>query len=443
MVDYGGFTSFDVEYDKNGVLVAQGQEDELISYLRANVVTDLFVMSHGWNNDIPEARALYTNFFPMLRDVQKLPNRSFAVMAVFWPSKKFDEPANIPGGAAALGSVSIEQAINNQLDRLKEAFVGDEAANAKIEHARAQIPMLELSQSAQNDYVFALSSLAPTLASEFDYGLDQAVTQIGQTSGHNILQRLSVPLSVIQESSPQGAGQAAGTSTMSGAAAGLFPNIFSGIKGAALAVANIFTYWTMKERAGLVGRTGVIQTVRKARKNSKGLAIRIHFIGHSFGARLVSAAANSLPPADPAEAITTLTLLQGAFSHFGFAQNYAHGLDGVFRSDVNAGKITNEILITHSVHDWAVGLMYPIASRIMNQIGAAIGDRNDPFGGIGRNGAQKTPEAVEDTLLGVGAKYSSLSGNEKIRNLNGDAIITGHSDICKPEIGYVILTAIS
>jgi hypothetical protein len=30
-------------------------------------VTDLFVLSHGWNNDMADARALYTKFFRQAR----------------------------------------------------------------------------------------------------------------------------------------------------------------------------------------------------------------------------------------------------------------------------------------------------------------------------------------------------------------------------------------
>jgi pimeloyl-ACP methyl ester carboxylesterase len=46
--------------------------------------------------------------------------------------------------------------------------------------------------------------------------------------------------------------------------------------------------------------------------------VRIHLIGHSFGARLVSFALAGLP--DPANSpVKSLYLLQGAFSHFAFA----------------------------------------------------------------------------------------------------------------------------
>ncbi len=98
------------------------------------------------------------------------------------------------------------------------------------------------------------------------------------------------------------------------------------------------------------------------------------------------------------------------------------------------------ILITHSEHDLAVGIAYAIASRIARQVAAAIGDLNDPYGGIGRNGAQKTPEAIFCQLFSNGGSYQFKS--HVPNNLDGDAIIEGHSDICRPEIAHALFSAI-
>jgi hypothetical protein len=73
---------------------------------------------------------------------------------------------------------------------------------------------------------------------------------------------------------------------------------------------------------------------------------------------------------------------------------------------------------------------------------AALGGRNDRYGGIGRNGARFTPEAVDDVQLGpVTTKYTFEPG--KIYNLNADAIILDHSDIVKPEVVHVLLSAVA
>ncbi|MDP9051126.1 MAG: hypothetical protein M3O31_10485 [Acidobacteriota bacterium] len=90
-------------------------------------------------------------------------------------------------------------------------------------------------------------------------------------------------------------------------------------------------------------------------------------------------------------------------------------------------------------YDTAVGIAYPLASRIMLQMAAALGDAHAPFGGMGRNGAQHTPEALDDTLAVVGHAYADLPAGKTIRNLNGDGpnpIITSHGDVAKPEIAW-------
>jgi hypothetical protein len=88
-----------------------------------------------------------------------------------------------------------------------------------------------------------------------------------------------------------------------------------------------------------------------------------------------------------------------------------------------------------------VGIAYPIASLLSGVTAAALGDKNDPFGGMGRNGAQKTPEAVDETLLPAGTKYHF--NRDKVFNLNGDAVITGHGDVCRAEIASALLQAIA
>jgi hypothetical protein len=165
----------------------------------------------------------------------------------------------------------------------------------------------------------------------------------------------------------------------------------------------------------------------------------LHLIGHSFGGRLVSAAAlgtGGIPPLK----IETMSLLQAAFSHYGFANNFEGDKDGFFRKVVENKGVSGPILITHTKNDQAVGIAYPIASAIAQDDAAGLGDENDRFGGIGRNGAQKTPEAVSLTLLPVDGTYQFEMG--KLHNLLADNFIKDHGDICKPEVAYAILTAL-
>jgi len=72
-----------------------------------------------------------------------------------------------------------------------------------------------------------------------------------------------------------------------------------------------------------------------------------------------------------------------------------------------------------------------------------MGDANDFYGGMGRNGAQKTPEAFDDKLLTDATPYGALDKGLRVRNLNGDAIISGHGDIERPETARALLQAMT
>jgi hypothetical protein len=69
MEQLSGFTFFPVEFDKAAKAVKQQQIDDLNSYIGAGGVTDLIVISHGWNNDIADAHALYESFFATARQL--------------------------------------------------------------------------------------------------------------------------------------------------------------------------------------------------------------------------------------------------------------------------------------------------------------------------------------------------------------------------------------
>jgi hypothetical protein len=138
-----------------------------------------------------------------------------------------------------------------------------------------------------------------------------------------------------------------------------------------------------------------------------------------------------------------VSLLQAAFSHFGFAQKYDQTNDGFFRRVLTEGRVRGPMLVTHSKKDWAVGYAYPLATRVGGFEAAGVGDKGDRYGGIGRNGAQSTPESENLTLdkPGAGAPYQFRAG--RVYNLDGDACIGGHSDIARPEIAYALLSAVT
>jgi hypothetical protein len=451
LTQYGGLPAFEIMFDTGGHLVDPGAQAEAVAYFGSGdgkALTDLIVISHGWNNDIGEARALYGNFFNSWTATRAKSSldakRTFGVLAFFWPSKRFADADLISGGAAGVGT-QADAVLYAQLDGFAQIFGSTADVTAKIAHLRALVPVLENNPTAQDDYVGTLVSMVPKPRYERDEGLDDARDHLDSASGHVVLQRLStpfVPVTTLPISGSGGATSIGGLTPGSGNASGFLGGLLGGIKSAAANLGNVLTYYAMKDRSGIVGRTGAVAAVQAMQSARPGLTI--HIVGHSFGGRLVTSLANAL--AASGQSVRSMSLLEAAYSHNGLASKWDGTNDGTFRDVVAKRSISGPILITHSVHDFPVGTCYPIASRMMNQAASAlIGGPNDKYGGMGRNGAQHTPEAVDDTLHDVGTKYAAFADGTWIRNLKGDGppppsapTVTGHGDVAKPEITWAI-----
>ena len=90
------------------------------------------------------------------------------------------------------------------------------------------------------------------------------------------------------------------------------------------------------------------------------------------------------------------------------------------------------MLITHTENDKAVGIAHPLASRIARHDVSALGDEDDPYDGLGWNGAQRTPEAqgFEGPLKTVGEDYSFQCN--RVFNLRAVYFIKDHRRLPAP-----------
>lgn len=430
MTNYGPYAAFDVEFDTGGHPVNPAQQAEALEFLTTDgngkSVGNVFVIAHGWNNDMAEARDLYHRFFDSFAKVAATHGKSpknYAVLALLWPSKKFADTALIPGGAAATGD-PLDAQLNAQLDLFTSMYADNAKTAANIEAARRLIPTLAVNPLAQDQYVRLIVELVPQAQCEIDEGLDGALETVANLAGRTVLGRLAQPVR------PVGTSGAAGF------------DLGASIKNGAAMLGNVFTYYTMKDRAAIVGRTGAVALVRALQTAAPGR--RVHLIGHSFGGRLVTALANALAPSAH---VDSMTLLEAAYSHNGMATNWdGNKTNGSFVGVLTNRAVQGPVLITHSAHDIPVGIMYPTASRLMNQVAASVyGGPDDKFGGMGRNGAQHTPQVLADVKLQpVGGAYPAApAATPFVLNINGDGpspIITGHGDICKDEIAHAMLS---
>jgi hypothetical protein len=435
MADIAGIPYVEARFDEKG----QSQNGGEVTV--AAGTTDLFVISHGWNNSADEARELYRELFTNFAAVHPpgTGNRTFAVIGVIWPSKKFDElvaASGTPGdgqGAAGLEAhtAASHAVVDQKLSALKELFSTPEQQNT-IDELRALVPDLDDKASARRAFADKMRSLLDPSAA----GREDASDTFFKSDGNELMTALKIAEDDLGEDVAEANGSASlplsigSVNAPIGGAASLGSTL-SGFAASALNLLNYTTYYTMKARAGLVGKNGVAPLIDRLAPQVE----RIHLIGHSFGGRVVAATAAS----STTDKVRSLTLLQAAFSHNGFSQS----MKGFFRSVFDQQRVKGPILITHTKNDRAVGVAYPLASRINGDTAAAFGDENDKFGGMGRNGAQQmlASERVVGPLLAAGAAgYQFKAG--ACFNLLADPFIKSHGDVRGREVAYAIACAI-
>ncbi len=452
--ELSGYPYRELEFDKNARLVHPDQKAAVLALAASGDVTDVLVLSHGWNNDVDDARALYRGLASNLRAMNAahagaqgaLANRKTALVGVLWPSKKFAESDLIPGGSASTGAEAARLAAD--LRGMHGVFDADNA-DETLDRAAALVPKLQTSREAQTRYARLLRSLVSTDGAE----ADDATSVLFDLSAVDLMDRLDDPTLGTPAGfagpggSPAGSpgGQPGGQSHGSGGAAGRRPGQGSSgpADGGAAAgfglpnvnkarnLLNFISYYQMKTRAGVIGERGLAPVLRDL---DRGVAL--HLVGHSFGARLVTAACAGLT----GRRAQSLSLLQAAFSHYAFAHNWSPGKDGGFRKVVSGGVVEGPIIVTHTRNDVLVGIAYALASRVAGQDSSAIGDRDSRFGGLGGNGAQRTPEHVDLDLLDVSGTYSLTKG--QVYNLRADRFVSGHSAIQNHQVAHAVLAAV-
>jgi hypothetical protein len=216
-------------------------------------------------------------------------------------------------------------------------------------------------------------------------------------------------------------------------------DVFGSIFGRVGQFLNLTTWYLMKSRSGGVGATGVAEAVR-ALANRRP-SIRQHLVGHSLGGRLMAACAKALCTA-PSVRPDSMTLLEAAFSHYGFSADNGKGTPGFFREVITSGIVKGPFLSTFSHEDTVVGKVYAVASRLAGDRSRALGDAEDPFGGIGRNGSQRTSEAVSGRLQTPDGAYDFAPG--VLTNLDGSGgLFKDHGDVTYEAVTYAFASAVA
>lgn len=418
-----GLDYYEVQFGADGTLVGDGG-------LGAALVgkKDIFVLTHGWNNSVDSARSLYNGMFTQLAPMIADRLQSSVAVGVLWPSLLFpeDDPTAPAAAAAAPAGAGAPASTGAQLAAaLAPAFPDQQAQLTAMGAMLDQQP--QDPDKLQEFHALASGLVTtPALASE-DEGEQGAIT--GETSavfGH----------------------AAAMAPTTQGAAQG-FPNPFTTLWSGAREVLRTLSYYEMKNRAGVVGQNGLGPMLGRLATTAPG--IRVHLVGHSFGARLVSYSLSGLPAAmtGAASPVKTLYLVQGAFSHFAFADPLPidAGRQGALAAFAN--RVDGPLMSTFTAADRAVGWWYPTASMIKREDSESLTDVTYRWGGMGHDGYQQSGAAnfVKLQLAAVGQPYDLQSGSFYALDANTvikamqSAFSGAHSDIQHPEVLWALASS--
>ena len=437
-----GFDYIALHYDDDGKPTSTALAD-LLSHVKTTGTTDVVLLVHGFRNDEHDASGLYKRFLANFRAhlshaelSTSMSPRKFAVGGIFWPSKAFSEgPKKEEGGAQSLGSDEELEAVRLQLTQLRDADVRP-GQRGTVDKALALLDQLEGDEQKQDEFVSLLLSLVDDTDGDRTEGLQELKAQ----RGSDLLAKLGAP--IILPTVREGEG---GVSSIGGGGSeaedgkplsiGGFLKSTAGKAGQLL---NLTTWYMMKNRSGTVGAEGVATAVRELKKLP---GVRVHLVGHSLGGRCMAACAKSLS-ADPMVQPDSLSLLEAAFSHYGLSADNGHGARGFFRDVIDKSVVKGPFISTYSYQDTVVGTAYAVSSRLAGDNAKAIGDKDDQYGGIGRNGTQRNNEATNRTLGTVGTKYSFTP--KVVNNLDGSGgLIKNHSDVTNAEVTYAVASAVA
>jgi hypothetical protein len=406
------FPYYIIPFDKNGACEGPRTRQHLID--SAANYTDIYLFSHGWNNDWTVATGRYEDFINGFLQLRR--ERALAVPAdyrpvlvgVFWPSQALAwfEGETGPDIAAA------DPAAQDAAVRVTTECIRDVAemvpGNARARfYELAQAPRLNQSEAREFAEMLATAT-APD---------DEGARNDGPSADD-----LLAAASSIEEPEPDldTVGTVTGTNETLTAAGGILERLDP------RNLLKPFTVWQMKDRAGVIGARGVAPLLEALLAQSSA---RVHLLGHSYGCKVVMTAVTK--PATLTRNVESALLLQPAVSHYAFAPKVPdRNVPGGFHAALK--RVNRPIVATFSPHDSALRRLFHVAVRRHDDLGELqAADGTVPkYGALGGFGPQASNAKVV-TISAVGSDYD-LSGNARIIGVDGTGVIKGHGDISQP-----------
>ncbi|MEU3722690.1 serine-threonine protein kinase [Streptomyces sp. NPDC031705] len=401
--------------------------------------TDLLVFAHGWNSDRSTSTRLYDRFFAPFPGLVGAGVR-LGYVGVVWPSIRFsDEP--IPDFDPPGARPGAED--GTALDGATRAALGLFWPGREAELDRAGGLLAQRPESAAAFAEFGALVRRLVHADPAGQALGPDVPAVFTLDTVEVCRVLAGALAEAEAAAAPAGADPAGALAGGAVAAAPGPALGGGLRslwGGAKELLRQATYYEMKKRAGVVGEHGLgpVLTDLAGRRP----ALRVHLIGHSFGARVVSFSLRAVP--DAARHVKSLTLLQGAFSHYAFSERLPHDQrrGGALRGLQH--RVDGPVVACHSAHDSALGVFYPLASRMAGDSAGLLGF-DERWGAVGHDGVRAVPGAprlgLEAALRGGLPEAGCVSVDAGSVVRRGGAPSGAHSDICHAELARIVVGA--
>jgi hypothetical protein len=423
--------SFDADGNERADETISGatMSQHVIKALRDEAITDVFFLSHGWKGDIPAAKDQYNRWIGAMignqadreRMLAARPNFKPLFVGLHWPSQPWgDEEFDDSGVSFSTSAEEItEQIVNQYAEKLADTPAAREALRTIVNAALEDIAPAQMPEEVKQAYLVL--------------DREAGMANDGETAAPGDDRAGFDPEEAYQVAREEEA-----------------INFGGGFElGGLLSPLRQLSFWKMKKRACRFGENGATKLLAEM-QNAADPEVRFHLMGHSFGCIAVSAMLAGPNGRGPlVRPVDSVALVQGAFSIWGYCSDIPHaqGTPGYFRSIVADRRVRGPIIVMQSVHDTAVGRIYPIAAGIGRQVAMDAGQDFPKYAGIGAFGL-RGPEvdAVDQELLPVDGTYRFEPG--KIYNLESSGFINegegasgAHSDIAKPAVWHAIWEA--
>lgn len=423
-----------IPFDKRGLCDGPETRRHLIRSVKEGAYSDIFLFSHGWNNDWTVATRRYEDFlkgYMTMRRTYNLPMPAGyrpLLVGVFWPSTALVFGESEAGPKIAAGDpAAVDEQVAHERREIRELADELPRDEARRFYELTQKPALSESEAL---------TLADIARRFFYHETDEELETGAPLSEEEIVALWAAAAPESGEEDLEDFGTAGTGGPAGPRAAGLGDlvkkldprNIVRGL-----------TVYQMKDRAGTVGAHGVGPMLRELLAAGDS---RLHLIGHSYGGKVVLSATSF--GGDLPRKVESMLLLQPAVSHLCFAETVPGTTHpGGYRPAL--ARVRKPILATFSAHDFPLTKTFHLALRRRDDLGevkiAGAGDPPSKYAALGGFGPRGAGERIID-IRDAGQPYDWPTGTAVI-GLRGTRTIQGHGDISNESTWWALYSLAS